>query len=125
MALYNIVFTGEIVETYELEVVQENFKSHFQLSDIKVQYLFSGKEITLKKNLTQDKALECAALLDGLGGVVYVEPVMEKVELPPGVYFDRRVEQRRKKVDRRNHYRAGITSDRRVHPERRKNPFKY
>jgi len=52
MSTYCIVFIGEIDDEFQLDTVKLNFKRYFKLTEIQTKYLFSGKEITLKKNLT-------------------------------------------------------------------------
>lgn len=120
MSRFNLIFAGEIAHDFEPDAVKQNFKSYFHLSDVQVKYIFSGKEIILKKNLTQEQALNYALKIDEIGGVTYFEPVND-VKLPEGVTEDRRKDQRRKRADRRKIFRAGISADRRVHCDRRKN----
>ncbi|MCW8932390.1 MAG: hypothetical protein OQL19_19415 [Gammaproteobacteria bacterium] len=119
MTKYCIIFIGEINDMFQLDAVKLNFKNHFKLSEIKTNYIFSGKEITLKKDLTQEKALEFVMLIDKIGGVSYIEPMPQMIQLPEGITEDRRVYNKRKINDRRNHVRAGLNADRRVHRERR------
>ena len=120
MSMFNVIFSGEISEGFELDDVKNNFKNHFHLSDLQTEFIFSGKEVILKKNLTQVQALEFAMSIDDIGGISYFEPIKEAINLPPGVTEDRRKGERRKRADRRKNYRAGINSDRRIHSDRRK-----
>jgi hypothetical protein len=123
MTRFNLVYSGEISEDFELEQVKQNFKNYFRLSDDKIDLIFSGKTITLKKALVQEKALEFAIKIDELGGVSYFEPINDDIVLPAGVYIDRRKAERRIKKDRRKTYRAGINTDRRVHADRRASSY--
>lgn len=120
MTKFNLIFAGEISDGFELEDVKQNFQKKFHLTEVQTKYVFSGKEIILKRNLTQEKALEFALSIDDIGGVSYFEPISE-VSLPPGVTEDRRKGDRRKRQDRRKGYRAGINADRRINSDRRKN----
>lgn len=120
MLKFNLIFSGEIAHDFELSKVKKNFKSQFQLTDIQVEYIFSGKEIVLKKNLTEEQVLKFALSIDEIGGVSYYEPVAEIYDLPEGVTENRRSDQRRKWADRRKIYRAGTFTDRRIHANRRK-----
>ena len=120
MSKFNLIFAGEISEGFEPEQVKQNFKEKFHLTDVQTKYIFSGKEIILKKNLTQMEALEFALSIDDIGGVSYFEPIKDDIHLPPGVTEDRRKGERRKRSDRRKGYRAGINADRRIHRDRRK-----
>ena len=121
MSKFNLVFSGEISEGFELSQVKQNFKEHFHLTDAQTHYIFSGKEIILKKNLTQEDALKYALHIDEIGGISYFEAIEEKIKLPDGVIEERRKGERRQRIDRRHHYRAGIAADRRIKPDRRKN----
>ncbi len=120
MSKYCVIFIGEVNDGFQLDTVKLNFKKHFKLSEIQTKYIFSGKEIILKKELTQEKALEFAMQIDEMGGVGYIEPMAPDIELPEGVTHDRRQFNRRQRVERRDRARAGISADRRIHADRRK-----
>ncbi len=120
MSKYCVIFIGEINDTFQLDAVKLNFKHQFKLSEIQTQFIFSGKEITLKKGLSQENALKFAMHLDEMGAVSYIETMASEIQFPEGVTNDRRTDIRRQKFERRNHARAGISADRRVHSERRK-----
>ena len=106
MAKYDLIFTGEVSEGCSLEKVKENFKNHFKLNNNKLKLLFSGKSITIKKNLDQHKLLEMLATIDQLGGVAYFEELQDDISLPESVSNDRRKGKRRLHIDRR-HGRKG------------------
>ena len=118
MRRYNLVFSGEISHGFDSAQVKKNFKNRFHLTDIQIRHIFSGRNIILKKNLSQEKTLKYASIIDEIGGISYFEPNTETY-LPLGVKDDRRLDNRRKRPDRRKSYRAGHTADRRFHPERR------
>jgi len=120
MSKYCIIFIGEINDNFKLDSVKLNLKRHFKLSEIQTQYIFSGKEVTLKKDMSQKSALQFAMRLDEMGAVSYIEPMTPDIHLPEGISQDRRIKFRREKNDRRNHARAGLSADRRIHCERRK-----
>ena len=120
MSKYCLVFLGEIDTTFQLDTVKLSFRQHFKLTEIQTRYIFSGKEITLKKNLTQEEALKFAMRIDEMGGISYIEPMPPELQLPEGVIHDRRAGDRRKRTDRRDHSRAGISADRRHKKDRRK-----
>jgi len=120
MSRFNLIFSGEIAPDFELSDVQLNFKNYFHLSEMQVKYIFSGKDIILKKNLNEAQVLQYAIGIDEIGGVTYYEPVSEAFNLPEGVKEERRKEERRKKTERRKSYRSGIVVDRRLHTDRRK-----
>ncbi|MCP3850013.1 MAG: hypothetical protein GY694_07220 [Gammaproteobacteria bacterium] len=120
MNKYCIVFLGEIDDAFQLDAVKINFKRFFKLTDVQTEHIFSGKEIFLKKDITQEEALKFAMQIDEMGGISYIEPIAPTFKLPDGLTQDRRFKYRRKFQDRRHYSRAGIHSDRRFHSERRK-----
>jgi hypothetical protein len=120
MVKYCLVFEGEIDNSFQLDKVKLNFKHHFKLTEIQIKYIFSGKEITLKKGLSQKDALNFAMRIDEMGGVSYIEPMPPEVNLPKDIIHDRRIVGRRHHTDRRDHARAGISADRRIKSDRRK-----
>lgn len=120
MSKFNLLFSGEINGESEIEIVMQKFKEYFQLTDVQTKYIFSGKEIVIKKNLTQEQALKYALHIDELGGVSYFEALEDQSHLPEGVTQDRRKGTRRIKPDRRKHFRAGLAADRRLRNDRRK-----
>ena len=115
---YNLFFSGEICEGFELESVKSSFKSYLNLSEFQTEQYFSGSEIILQKNLSQIDALNLIVKLDAIGGVCYFLPVVNKISLPDGLISDRRNNTRRKVVRRINN-RAADHSDRRYGFERR------
>ncbi len=119
MFKYQLIFFGEINESFQLDAVRNLFRKHFKLSVTQTNVLFSGKEIILKKNLNQQDALQYALHIDGLGGVCYIETMQLKVMLPEGVTCERRIKNRRIKIARRHHIRSGLSMDRRLNSERR------
>ena len=124
MAKFHLLFSGEINDEFELEVVKKNFKNYFHLTDLQINYIFSGKEIILKKNLTQKKALQFALQFDKLGGISHFVSIAKEIYLPLGIAENRRKRVRRKITERRKHYRAGIITNRRLNIARRKdNPL--
>ena len=120
MSKFCIVFLGETNEPFKLDTVKNNFKQYFKLSEIQTKYLFSGKEITLKKNLNQEEALQFAIRIDEMGGVSYIDSMEPDLQLPDNITQDRRLKERRMHIDRRHHARSGIGTDRRINHQRRK-----
>jgi hypothetical protein len=53
---YDLVFSGQIAPNFELAQVKKNVQALFRVDDSKIQVLFSGKAITLKKGLDLDVA---------------------------------------------------------------------
>ena len=118
MSQFYLLFSGEISEEFESNLVRSNFKNHFQLSELQVEHYFSGHEVIIQSDLTQVEALELAMQIDKLGGVTYLIPAENEILLHDGVIIDRRKKQRRK-IIRRSGYRAGINANRRMLFDRR------
>jgi len=116
MSKYNIIFSGEISDDFQLKQVQIRFKKYFHLNETQIKYIFYGNDVILKKNITQQQALALAMKIDELGGVCYIEA---SHELPFGISNERREHPRRYFGNRRNTYRAGLRTDRRFSHERR------
>lgn len=119
MKRFNLIFSGEISPEFNLLQVKQNFKKRFRLSDLQVEKIFSGKNVILKKNLSEEDILKYVSVIDELGGVSYFED-STILNLPPGVTKDRRRFDRRTRTDRRKVYRSSITADRRIHQDRRR-----
>ncbi|MCU7799379.1 MAG: hypothetical protein KZQ70_04340 [gamma proteobacterium symbiont of Lucinoma myriamae] len=120
MSKYCLTFSGEISKNFKLNEVKSNFKKQFKLSEVQSEYIFSGKHITLKKELTQQEVLLFATLIDKIGGISYIEPMAEKNVLPSEISRDRRFNQRRLKIyGRRRLTRGGHLTNRRKKNERR------
>ncbi|WP_198262726.1 hypothetical protein [sulfur-oxidizing endosymbiont of Gigantopelta aegis] len=119
MPKYCLYFSGEVNHSHHTDTVKDNFKKHFRLSTSQLSYIFSGKEVRLKKELSQEEALNYAVKIDSLGGISYIEAMASTITLPTGIENDRRNKDRRTFNNRRNHIRAGIVSDRRIHTDPR------
>lgn len=53
---YDLVFSGQLVPGFDLAQVKQNMAALFRIDETKVQVLFSGKPITLKKSLALEVA---------------------------------------------------------------------
>ena len=54
-SLFDIVFTGQLAEGFELAAVKQKVSQLFKLDADKTNRLFLGKPVTLKKNLEHNK----------------------------------------------------------------------
>lgn len=122
MKKYNVIFNGGLNGEYDLITVKAKFQKFFNLSQIKVEYLFTGKDIKIKTECSQTQALKYVSKIDEMGGICYIEPV-DDTELPKGVLYDRRFSVRRVNPERRHSFRSDKKSDRRSGKDRRKNPY--
>ena len=64
---YNIVFEGEIVAGAKIEAVKQNLAKLFRMEPAKVEALFSGKKVVLKKDADQATAMKFRAALKQAG----------------------------------------------------------
>ena len=114
--LYQVVFAGNITGDFSRERTKQRFSKAFKLPMPRVERIFSGAEITLKKNMTEDKAMDFAVKLAEIGCETYIEMMATEEALG--------FEERRKTI-RRIRFRRGprpgaIVPDRRLLASRRK-----
>jgi len=64
---FKITFNGKIARDADVEQVKSNFSKLFKLPPAKVDIMFDGKERTLKKELSLDKASHLRAVLKKAG----------------------------------------------------------
>lgn len=83
MAHYNLVFQGKIVEGASLNKVKLNIAQLFKITAAKVEPLFSGKPIIIKKNLDTASAKKYLLILKKSGAIVKAIKLEEpKVQAP-------------------------------------------
>lgn len=68
----DVVFNGEIVKGFSKADVKENLSKAFKLPHDKVEQLFSGKAVPLKKSTSLEKATALQQTLLRLGAVVHI-----------------------------------------------------
>lgn len=113
--LYRVVFAGNLTGDFSLDRTKTRFGKVFRLTPERVEKVFNGGEITLKGNMTEDKAMDFAVKLAEIGCETYIESM-------PGDAQD--FEEKRKTI-RRIRFRRGprpgaIVPDRRLLISRRK-----
>lgn len=87
--MHKIIFSGELVAGFDTEEVKANLGKLFKIEDsAKLDALFSGKDITLKKNLEAEQARRYEATLSNAGAMVRIDPPLtqfddEEEDLPP------------------------------------------
>lgn len=79
----NVVFRGDIAPGFTLVEVRQGLKDFFSLDDARVSQLFSGRPVTIKKNVTRDKADQFKTLLAGMGAVAEIVAVDDSVTDSP------------------------------------------
>lgn len=68
--LYNIVFKGELVRSFDLPAVKKNIGRLFKMAGPKLEALFSGKTIILKRNLNFETATKYRVAIKKAGARV-------------------------------------------------------
>ncbi len=79
---YRILFAGEVVDGFAREAVMLMASSKLKFSDAQRDLLFSGREVTMKRGLGEDKARHYLGTLRKLGMQARVEPPLPVVEPP-------------------------------------------
>lgn len=104
---YRIVFDGEIGRGHERMHVKRRLAALFRTDAAIVDQLFTGRPVVLKQGIDAEEAIHFISALNEAGAVSRMEPV------PPGAprtnrvsFLERRLQQRRKKADRRKRMRS-------------------
>lgn len=79
---HHILFGGLVVEGFDAEAVKLMAAKRLKFSERQADLLFSGKEVTMKRGLTEDKARHYADTLRKLGMEVRVEPPLPAPPAP-------------------------------------------
>lgn len=83
---YNVIFEGRLVPEADLAAVKANLAKVFRMDAARVEALFSGRAVVLKKDADQATALKFRAVLRNAGAECRLEPlgeVEEVVAAPP------------------------------------------
>lgn len=70
---YDIFFRGEALPEEDVNQVKQHFAKLFKANDAKLAQLFSGKVITLKKQLSKEEALKYQQLFKKAGAKIYIK----------------------------------------------------
>ncbi len=79
---YNVVFKGELVRSFELDAVKKNVGQLFKMSGPKLEALFSGKTIILKRNVNFEAANKYRVAIKKAGARVDLVEVPVAEEAP-------------------------------------------
>lgn len=79
--LYNIVFKGELVRSVDLATAKKNLGQLFKMDGTKLDALFSGKSVVLKRNLNFETANKYRVAIKKAGA--RVDLVAAESEKPP------------------------------------------
>lgn len=90
---YSVVVTGELRRGVELEAAKQNVAALFRLDTEKVERLFCGAEITIKRGMDPGSAARYAVAINKAGLVAKVEPPLPEVVTPSTVGLERSVQE--------------------------------
>ncbi|MCG8590152.1 MAG: hypothetical protein MJE66_12745, partial [Proteobacteria bacterium] len=80
---YNVVFRGEVLDSFTVEQVKKNVAQRFKRDTAAVERLFSGGAFALARALPAEDADRLSRTLQNLGALVYIEEVPEPVREDP------------------------------------------
>jgi len=72
---YNLIFHGVIADGHNAETVRKNIAELFHISEKKVERLFNGTAVTVKKNVDHTTALKYQAAFKKAGALCSIEEV--------------------------------------------------
>jgi len=118
VALFNLIFKGEIKRGYDLDQVKSAVAELFDLDERMLEEFFSGRPVSIKEKMDPLTANCFKRALDSAGVLTHLEASDEY--LPEEDFPERRRLERRIRADRRRFFRsAAIQPDRRTGPDRR------
>lgn len=86
---YQVVFRGGIAPDAHIEEVKANLAKLFKTDDARIERLFSGKAVVLKKNLRKEDGERYRILLEKAGALCDVVPLpLTSPPLPPSMEND-------------------------------------
>lgn len=77
---FNVVYRGEIREGIDRDVVRKNIAAEFKLNDAKLEQLFSGKRLIVKKNSVYQDAVKLADQFNNCGAICNLEEYSDKTK---------------------------------------------
>ncbi|MCB2166552.1 MAG: hypothetical protein KQI78_02750 [Deltaproteobacteria bacterium] len=72
---YQVIFRGKTVPDTPIEDVKANLAKLFKTNDVRINRLFSGQAVVLKKNLQQEEGERYRALLERAGALCQIVPL--------------------------------------------------
>ena len=79
---FNVVFAGEIVAGADPARVRENLAAAFKMDAARVEGLFSGKRVVVKKDADQATAMKFRAVMKQAGAVCDLERIGDEAPVP-------------------------------------------
>lgn len=80
---WQLTFYGEVIGERRIEDVRRNFAQQFNLDDARIEAIFSGQGVVLKRNLSQADAQRYVTHLASLGARVHLQPMADATATPP------------------------------------------
>lgn len=71
---YSLIFRGVISDGQNAETVKKNIAEIFKVSNDKIERLFSGRPVVVKKNVKHDTALKYQSMFQKAGALCAIEP---------------------------------------------------
>lgn len=68
---YDVIFRGEIAAGHTVEDVKEKLAALYKGDHVKIETMFGGKTVVIKRNLDHQKALEMQAMLKARSGAIW------------------------------------------------------
>lgn len=116
--LFRVVFAGQTTGDYNLKQTKTRFAKAFRITPAKAERYFSGKEVVLRSNMTEARAMDFAVKLAEIGCETFIELV------PTEPNFEERRNTIRRIRFRRGPRPGAIIPDRRKTPSRRADDLK-
>ena len=85
---FEVAFSGEIAESADLEQVKAKVGQIFKADSSKLEHLFSGKRVVIKRNIDQQTAMKYQMALNKAGAVCEIKNI-SSFEPPPVVAENR------------------------------------
>ena len=80
---YQVVFRGQIAPDMSIDTVKANLAKLFKTDEVKIERLFTGRDVILKKGLGREEANRYRALLAKAGALCSMVPASADMGEPP------------------------------------------
>lgn len=75
MTVFHIVFRGKIAEGFQPDAVKQKMAQLFKVDAARVEAMFTGKPVILRKNCDEETARKLKTVLGKAGAIIEVHPV--------------------------------------------------
>jgi hypothetical protein len=79
---FNLLFSGQILSDFDIAVVKQNLVTQLKLTEDRVEKLFSGRLLTIKKNMSEADALRFQELFATAGAKALLKDVTNVAPAP-------------------------------------------